>query len=393
MRTTLALALLLGVAATAAAQDAPPAAETQPKALTVQADENFGLGNLRVKVGEFSIKLGGYIKVDVIHDFDEIGSEDSFDPRTIPTDDESNPDSKWRVHAKSTRLNLDLRGPTSIGPFRAFVEGDFFSSGNGFRMRHAFGTIGPILGGQTWTTFMDEDAMPETLDFESPIAFPLVRQAMVRYTGQLEDLSKGSYWAVAVEDPDSEVLAPPEAGDSDEVAPDLTGRFRWAQDWGHAQLSLFAGAASFDPDSGSRDTVFLWGTNLAAKVNVFDEDQVFVEATYGPGVGRYRGGNTAAFDDDGDLEAIELVAGMLAYEHHWSEEFRSTVTYSLGTGNLPDGAPPDANETLQYFAANFIWQFCDEAWCGVEYLFGSRETEDDARGEANRLQFAVKFSF
>jgi hypothetical protein len=84
---------------------------------------------------------------------------------------------------------------------------------------------------------------------------------------------------------------------------------------------------------------------------------------------------------------------MLAYEHHWSDEFRSTVTYSLGSGDLPDAVPPDTNEVLQYFAANFIWQFCDEAWCGVEYLFGSREVEDDSRGEANRIQFSLKFSF
>ena len=66
---------------------------------------------LQWKVGDYDVKLGGYVKVDLIHDFDEIGSTDSFDPRTIPTNDESNPGMNTRMHARSTRLNLDVKGP------------------------------------------------------------------------------------------------------------------------------------------------------------------------------------------------------------------------------------------------------------------------------------------
>jgi hypothetical protein len=213
---------------------------------------------------------------------------------------------------------------------------------------------------------------------------------MIRYT---HDLGDESYVAVALEDPDSDVIPPPEPGESENIAPDLTGRLRWKNDLGHVQASLFAGAARYEPDSGGADTVFLWGTNLSTKTRVFEKDAVFVQATYGPGVGRYRGGSTAGPDSDGDLEAITVLAGMLGYEHHWSDEFRSTVVYSLGEGDLPSGVPPDTNEVLEYFAANFIWQFCERAWCGVEYLYGARETDDDARGRANRVQFSIRFDF
>ena len=94
---------------------------------------------LQTQIGDFSVKLGGYIKVDLIHDFDAIGSTDSFDPRTIPTDG-SDAGTNTRMHARQTRLNLDVRGPTSAGDVRLFAEGDFFGSGNAFRLRHAFGT-------------------------------------------------------------------------------------------------------------------------------------------------------------------------------------------------------------------------------------------------------------
>jgi hypothetical protein len=365
--------------------NAPTQAQAQPE--KPQSPPPKGL---QWQIGEYTVKLGGYIKVDLIHDFDEIGSTDSFDPRTIPTDDEVDPGTNTRMHARQTRLNLDVRGPTDIGPLRMFVEGDFFGDGNAFRLRHAYGQVAGVLGGQTWSTFMDEDAMPETLDFESPIAFPLVRQAMIRYT---HDLCDGSYAAIALEDPASKVIAPPVAGETEEATPDLTGRLRWKHGLGHTQLGLFAGTARYVPDTAPDQTVFLWGLNVSTKLDVCEHDHAFVQLTYGPGVGRYRGGITAAPDASGDLEAVTVFGAMVGYEHHWCDELRSTVSYSWGKGDLPDGVPADTSEILEYLAANVIWQFCDRAWFGIEYLYGSNETFDGARGEAHRLQASIRFDF
>ena len=339
--------------------------------------------------GEYTWKVGGYIKLDLIHDFDEIGSTDSFDPRTIPTSGADEPGDGTRLHARQTRFHVDVTGPTTAGPFRAFVEGDFFSDQNGFRLRHAYGTVGSVLGGQTWTTFMDETAMPETIDFESPIAFPMVRQAQVRWTNALEG---GSYWALSLEDPDSDVLAPSGvAGESDEPLPDLNGRLHWKHGRGHVQLGLFGGMARFDPVAGSPDDVWLWGTNLSTRFATTGRDNAIVQLTYGDGVGRYRGGTAAAPDANGDLEAIATFGALGSYEHHWSEELRSTAVYSWGEGDVPSGAPPTANEELSYAAVNLIWQFCDRAWAGIEYLRGTRDTFDGEDGEANRVQLALRF--
>lgn len=381
---------------TANAQDpGAPAAGTPPQqpAATEPAQPKPMAGKgLQWQVGEYTMKLGGYVKVDVIHDLDEIGSTDQFDPRTIPTNDEVDDGVNTRLHARQSRLNLDVKGPTSAGDVRVFVEGDFFGDGNAFRLRHAYGQVDGLLGGQTWSTFMDEDAMPETLDFESPIAFPLIRQAQVRYRQDIG--GGGSYWAVAVEDPDSDIILPATPGEVEEATPDLTGRLRWAHGLGHCQLGLFAGTARFNPDPGfgDADTTLLWGLNFSSKLRVCEKDQFFFQGTYGPGVGRYRGGNTAAFDANGDLEAIDVLAFMVAYEHHWSSEWRSTVTYSWGEArDLPAGVPPTGVEMLEYGAANIIWQFSERAWAGFEWLYGAREDVGGPRGEANRLQFSVRF--
>lgn len=371
----------------AAAPAAAPAPQDPQAAAKPAAARPKGI---EAQVGDFKVKLGGYIKVDLIHDFDEIGSTDSFDPRTIPTDDESNPGMNTRIHARQTRLNLDVRGPTTAGDVRLYVEGDFYGEGSAFRLRHAYGVLGGLLAGQTWTTFMDED-MPETLDFESPIAFPQIRQAMVRYRENLG--TGGSYWAVAVEDPASKVIEPAAPGEVEEATPDLTGRLRWENDAGHVQLGLFAGTARYDLDTEPADMVALWGANVSTKLNVVGRDHFFLQGTYGPGVGRYRGGITAAPDANGNLEPVDVLAFMVAYQHQWSDEWRSTFTYSWGEGDLPAGVPNDSTEVLEYAAANLIWQFSDRAWAGVEYLFGAREDIDDSRGEANRLQFSIRFDF
>jgi hypothetical protein len=341
------------------------------------------------QTGDYTWKVGGYIHVDLIHDFDEIGSTDSFDPRTIPTTGADEPGDSTRLHARQTRFNVDVNGPSSAGDFRAFFEGDFFSDENGFRMRHAFGSVGSVLGGQTWSTFMDENAMPETLDYESPTAFPIVRQAQVRWTRMLEG---GSYWALALEDPDSDVFAPVgQPGEAEEPLPDVTARLHWKNDLGHAQLGLFGGMARFDPAAGSRDDVALWGLNLSTKLATFGSDSAIVQVTYGDGVGRYRGGTTAAPDGNGDLEAVNLIGILASYQHHWSKQYRSTLAYSWGEGDLPSGAPATASEELQYLAANLIRQVSDRYWVGLEYLYGSNDTLDGEDGDAHRLQLALRF--
>jgi hypothetical protein len=362
-----------------------PPAPAPPPDLAKPASKD----GLKWDVGDWTVKFGGYIKVDLIHDFDAIGSTDSFDPRTIPTDGTDG--SNTRMHAKQTRLNLDLRGPTSSGPLRVFVEGDFFSSGNGFRMRHAYGVMDDFLVGQTWTNFMDED-MPETLDFESPIGFPQVRQAQVRYTNALAD---GNSFSVSIEDPASVIAVPTTTpGHQEEVLPDVTAKYYWKFDNGsHVQVSGFGGMSSFNPDSGSNDSVALWGFNLSTKLMTWAKDNAMVQLTYGDGVGRYRGGTTAAPDSDGNLEAIPTAGVLASYQHHWNEKYRSTVMYSWVEGDLPAGTPTTASERLSYFAANFIYQFSDHAWTGIEYLYGTNDTNDGNDGDASRIQMAVKFSF
>ena len=80
------------------------------------------------------------MKFDLIHDFNPIASPDYFDVSKIPTDGSEG--QSTHLHAKETRLYLDVRTPSKAGELRAYVEGDFYGSGGSFRFRHAFVEIG-----------------------------------------------------------------------------------------------------------------------------------------------------------------------------------------------------------------------------------------------------------
>ncbi len=361
----------------------PPGAPPPPPATAPPAER------LQWKWGETTLKIGGYVKLDLIHDFNRIDSTGAFDPRTIPTDGSDGVNTV--LQANQTRLNLDMRTPTSTGDeLKVFVEGDFKGSGNSFRLRHAYGAMGPLLAGQTWTSFMDENGMPETLDFESPIGFPQVRTAQARYTRKLDS---GNSFAFSIEDPASAITGvDTTTGRVEDTLPDLTANYIWNHSRGHVQVAGFGGMASYNPDAGSTDSVPLWGVNLSSVLTTWGKDNLILQLTYGDGVGRYRGGITAAPDANGDLEAVETTAVLASYQHHWSEEYRSTLCYSWGTGDLPEGTPPEASEAVQYFAANLIWQFADRAWTGIEYLYGTNDTNDGRDGDASRLQMSIRFN-
>lgn len=380
------------------AADSPPreVAPQQPPPQTPpppQAPPDGGLlqkgsfpGSYLLPGTEVSVKVGGYIKVDVIHDFNAIADDDSFDPATIPTNGQK--EQNTLIQAKQTRLNLDVRTPTELGPARLFLEVDFFTNDTTLRLRHAYATLGGLLVGQTWSTFMDEDAMPPTLDFEQPIAYATVRVPQVRWTQVLSD---DTYVAFAIESPDSQIDTMPVAGTSDNPYPDLTTRFRWKFDGGHLQASAFMGWAEFRPDVGSKELALLWGFLVAGAIRTWDKDELQFQLAYGPGIGRYRSGVVAGPDANGNLQAIPALGVMVDYRHYWTPTWSTNAVYSIAHVSPSDGEGPTAVKDLQYAAINLVWDFLSWAQGGVEYLYGTREDRDESRGHANRIMFSVKF--
>jgi hypothetical protein len=334
-------------------------------------------------------KIGGYVKFDLIHDFNPIGSPDFFDVSKIPTDGSEG--QSTHLNAKEARLLVDFRKPSKVGELRGYIEGDFYGSGGGFRLRHAFVEIGgKWLAGQWWSNFMDEDIIPPTLDFEKPAAYAFVRHPMFRWK---QPLSKDTYLALALEEPSTNAQAPTAPGKLESPLPDFTARFRVTKPWGHVQVSGFAGLLRFRPTVGDVDNVTLLGANLSGQFNLLRKDKLTYQAIYGPGAARYRGGLSAGLDANGNLEPLVGAGFTLSYLHYWSPAFSSIVVFNRGFEDNTEGQPASAIASANYFAVNLLWHFAENAFAGIEYLRGKREDVSQADGTANRLQFSVQYSF
>lgn len=339
--------------------------------------------------GSWQLTLGGYFKLDFIHDFDPNSSPDTFDPRGIPLDGTEG--TNTRIHARETRLSLGMVGPAEGRDLQLYLEGDFYGAGNTFRMRHAYAQYGVLLAGQTWTTFMDEINVPPTIDFETPLAAPFVRQGLLRVT---KGISKRGNLAFAVEEPDPEILVSPGIqGSPEKTWPDLVARYRFSDSRGHVQLSGFMGHTRFRASTGAASDVVIGGVLVSAGLQLLKRDQAYLEFGYGPGLGRYRGAASAVVEASGRLETVDVIGLTAGYLHYWSPRWSSNAVVSPAWVISEVGDPATANDSFVYAAVNLQYWFLEQrAWIGGEYLYGRRELRSGAHGSGNRIQLATCFN-
>lgn len=344
---------------------------------------------------DLSLAIGGYVKVDFIQDASGIGDAYEFKTNSIPVEGSAAADQSGRttIHARETRFNLDLRSNgTGTRHFRAFVEGDFFGDGNAFRMRHAYGEFGPLLGGQTWSTFQDISARGLTIDFEGPDGEVFVRQAMLRFTHRFD-----ANWsmAVAVENPTPQFAVPGTlTGSARAAMPDIPAFVRYQRGAGHVQVAGLIRQLRFDGTGESDDaTTVGWGVNATFAVPV-GADQVLGQFAIGEGAARYiealSGQNLdAVLLPSGSIEGVRTQAGNLSYIHRWTPALKSGVSFSASFVGDNAALSSTQIDRLMDLRGNLIWTPYRLVDIGGEVLWGERRNRDGASGDALRFQFAV----
>ena len=209
-----------------------------------------------------ALRIGGFVKMNLVQSLSPLGSQDRFIVGTIPTNDVTAGDSEAHLTVQQSRLNLELRLPSDYGQMRTFVEGDFAGAGETFRLRHAFGQFRDVLAGKTWSTFMDVESSPEELDFEGINGRINVRQAQLRFFPQI-----GEQWnlAVALEDPRPNVTG----GDGVSQFPDVVASIRrtWFDRW-HVKSSIILRnlQARQASNTSNKQTELGWGLSLSGRV-------------------------------------------------------------------------------------------------------------------------------
>ncbi len=273
------------------------------------------------------------------------------------------------------------------------MEADFAGLNEGARLRHAFGQFRTVLAGQTWSTLVDRQALPEEIDFEGLTGRIRLRQAQIRW---MPSLGQKLSLALALEDPDPDVTN----GDGVSQVPDFVGSIRWHQGNRHVQGALLLRQIRAQPDNDPGDTQseFGWGLSWSGKIKAAkrnDRDHFLFQVNLGDGIGRYindldeEGGQDAVLDPaTGAMETLQAFGMYAAYNRWWTERFRSTFVYSKVYVDNLDIQPDGAYKTTDRVTGNLLFSPVPRVDLGLELLWGQRENKDGQNGKAKQIQFA-----
>jgi DcaP outer membrane protein len=371
-------------------------------------------GSFKLPGSNTSVTLGGYVKLDAVYSNPSAGVGSTADlflqPNAIAVgpgagDNERN---QLKFGARESRMFAKTSTPTSLGDLVTYIEGDFYgadgnesvTNSSGLRLRHAYGTLGHFLGGQTWTNFMYVPALPETLDFGGPVGQIFDRQAQVRWTQSFEGSGSiaGGQWSVSLENPESVLTVPGGTNfrADDDRFPDVTGQVVFNTSKGKIVLSGILREIRGD----SKTPAVLdqtWGAafNIAGVIPTIGKDDVRFTASAGNAIGRYSNGffPDGVVSADGQIHLPKQWGWFAAYRHFWIDRLRSNVVLSAASENNPAGSPASTNKSTRSAHVNLIWSPVSSTDLGVEYIYGFRETEDGLKGHLNRLQASAKYTF
>jgi len=360
------------------------------------------------------VRLGvsGYVKADFIRDFAYVGDPFEFELGSIAVDGTPERDlgGTTTFHAKESRIGFDLRSRarTKGGreyPLRVFVEYDWFfdspAMATNTRLRHAYGVIGRLLVGRTWTTSGDLTALPGTIDFSGGDALYGGRVTQIRWQDEMSD---SFLYALAVEEASAQIDNPSGlAGAFRPPWPNLAGMIKWKSNRGSSiQLGLDVFPVSWSgPASGPNATETGYAVTVMSRLE-FEVSEYRDALVWGGGYGHGQGGKIIALSWDGKgsgvltPDGLELAPSWFAYggySHYWNKAFNSTISTNW-TGT--DLSPVQSDATIRKAAsvhANLIWFPYKLVSTGIEYMWGMRENKDGGQGNASRIQLMAKFKF
>ncbi|HVM97825.1 MAG TPA: DcaP family trimeric outer membrane transporter, partial [Candidatus Acidoferrales bacterium] len=359
-------------------------------------------GFTRIPNTKVMIKFNAKPRVDMTYDNQNAGDDNRFITAKIPVDGDPTKGGKpvFNINAKGSQLRIDVRAPEVAGAPRFYYENDFYGSGGGefpYRVRHLYGQIYNIIVGQTYSVFEDPDVWPDTVDYEGPNSAIFARRPLARYELRLEDEWQMNF---GIEQPEAEVdTTTQSAASGRNSAPDGGVNVRWERsDVGHVQFASILRDIGVRGSTHGNQDVFGWGLNLSGGFDVFDDDSMQAQLTYGEGLFRFSNddfvNNDAAFDKHGNLEAIPYFGGMFGYTHRWgwNEHFRSTASYGyvhLDNTSVQSGT---AYHETHYASLNLMWQLRERLSIGLEELYGYHTTKDHSNGDAFRTTVGLVYS-
>ena len=349
-------------------------------------------GGFRLPGSETSIRVYGHAEAHVIHDAGRAGPSDNFtDLMFQPVGSEVANNAalgqkgKTKLTAQTSRFGFETATPTGAGSFNTKVEADFYSYGSGnrnrLRLRHAYGEYAGFLVGQTWSTFMDLDNLPETVDFNGPIGAPFSRRTMIRYT--YGDARAGYKLTAAIEDPEDQFGG----GSANERLPQIVLRADKSFDWGAVNVRALA-----HEKRSLTATKRGYGFGIGGNFKLTDKDLLMGQFTAVDGdIDQLYGSNGYAIDGTTGAITFDKNQGLVVgYAKTLSQQLRGTVAFGMNQGKTAQAAD---NKRLQQWFFNVIYAPIKNVELGGEVILGERQTFSGEKGVMQRIDLMGRYAF
>ena len=338
-------------------------------------------------------------------------------PTKLPAyENEYGEDGRYFAGVRQSRLGVKGYAPTKLGELKTIFEFELFGVGadagqTTFRLRHAWGELGQIGAGQTWSPFMDPDVFPNSIEYWGPNAMVFFRNVQFRWTPWQDG---DSNFMVALERPGAsgdrgryDDAIPLQGIQARFPLPDLSAHFRYAKGWGHVQVAGIVRRIQWDDLKTDDEFDFSgkatgWGINLSSNIKL-QKHVARLQLVYGEGIENYM--NDATVDigvvDNFQNPVTPLlgktlpILGIVAFlDLNWNERWTSTVGYSYMDIDNTDAMDAASFKTGQYALANVLYHPTPGLFLGPEVQWGKRENfRDGFSSDDVRIQFSAKYNF
>jgi hypothetical protein len=394
------------------------AQEATPGPAAPAGTESAGVAAQATQDAKPSFEIYGFAMLDIGHDFKQINPNwfDTMRVTRLPSfPNEFGEDHTTFAGVRQSRLGVRSSTPTAIGELRTTFEFELFGTGvdegqTTFRLRHAYGELGDFGAGQTWSPFMDPDVFPNSIEYWGPTGMVFFRNVHVRWM----PITGTHAVTLALERPgasgDQGVYA--DRIELEDIrarfpAPDFSGSYKYAQDWGYVRAAGMLRLIKWD-DLNDDQFDFSgdatgWGINLSSNLNAGEKDVIRLQFVFGEGIQNYMNDSPVdvgvANNFSNPVSPLEgkpiPIMGLVAFvDHRWNDEFTSTFGYSWQDNDNTDAQAPDAFRVGQYALGNVLYYPAPNVMVGGELQWGRRENFSDGfASDGVKLQFSFKYNF
>jgi hypothetical protein len=374
----------------------------------------------RAQTSETRLQIYGHAMLDMGYQAKQNDPAwfDVVRPTKLPSfENQFGEDGHFFSGVRQSRFGVKSFTPTDLGELRTTFEFELFGTGGDagqttFRLRHAYGELGKIGAGQTWSPFMDIDVFPNSLEYWGPNGMVFFRNVQVRWMPVQGDTRV----TIALERPG----ASGDAGDYSDYTqvtegikgrfplPDLSAEYRVGRDWGYVELAGILRQIKWDDVMA--DSLELggdalgWGVNLSSNLKI-KKDTIRLQAVYGEGIENYM--NDATVDiglspNTGSTsvrtpvqgEPLPILGIVAFYDRTWNDKWTSSAGYSRVDIDNTHGQTDDAFHVGEYALVNLLYYPTANVMLGPEFQWGRRENFRDGWSVVDyRVQFSFKYNF